>query len=75
MVSVQQMLDMASRHLTAMADAMVAACLAWSVETGVPLDIPHPHNEWGRPAHVRPVEDTQWDRMVEGNSDTRWCHT
>lgn len=75
MPSVQEIADIASRHLTRMADAMIAACVAWALETGQPLRMP------GRPARgapssmERPAEDVPWRRMVERNSDTRWQHT
>ena len=73
MLTVQQMLGIASRHMTRMADAMVAACVAWLVEHGEPIDVPEGSSgicERG----VRPAEDVDWERMVRGNSDSRWQH-
>lgn len=74
MLTVQEMFDIAARHMTAMADAMVAACVVWSVETGEPLAIPRTAREARPPAIVRPAEGVDWRRMVEGNSDTRLMH-
>lgn len=72
MLTVQQILEIASRHFTAMADAMVAACIAWSLETGTPLDIPE---RQGQPTHMAgPADGVDWERMVRGNSDSRWQH-
>ena len=75
MPSVQEIADIASRHLTRMADATIAACVAWSLETGQPLRIPERATHKA-PSHVeRPAEDVPWRQMVERNSDTRWQHT
>ena len=75
MLSVQQIADIAGRHLTRMADATIAACVAWSLETGEPLRMPS-RTARGAPSHMeRPAEDVPWRQMVERNSDTRWQHT
>lgn len=73
MLSVQQLAEIAARHLTRMADAMVAACVARSLELGEPLEVREPRQ---RPAFVgtRPEEDVDWERMVWGNSDSRGQH-
>ena len=39
-MTVQDMLEIACRHETPMSDAMVAACVAWAVETGNRLERP-----------------------------------
>lgn len=73
-MTIQQLAEIASRHLTRMADAMIAACLARHLETGEPLDIPERRYE-PRPAYVRPADpEPDWERMVRGNSDTRHLH-
>lgn len=73
MLSLQKLAEIAARHFTAMADAMVAACVAKALETGEVLRMPE---RSARPAiHVeRPAEEVNWTRMVEGNSDSRWQH-
>lgn len=75
MLSLQKLVEIAARHFTTMADAMVAACVAKAVETGEALDIP----ERGRTLRERlPKEDPtppeDWERMVRTNSDTRRMH-
>ena len=73
-MTVQEMLEIAVRYVTDMADAMVQACLAWSLATGTPLDIPERD---APPPIVRhpPVpaahaeEDPDWERMVRLNAD------
>lgn len=75
-MTVQAMLDIASRYITPMADAMIAACVEWSVRHNIPLVIPR-REENVRRAEKRPTEDfefEEWRRMAEGNSDTRWNH-
>lgn len=75
MLSVQQMLDIAFRHATRMADAMVAACVEWSLRAGVVLADPErPRPDRRAPRGRLPEEDVDWRRMVEGNSDSRWTH-
>ena len=72
-MTIQQLADIAARHLTRMADAMIAACVARAVETGEPLVVP----ERGATASIvgaRPVERADWERLVRGNSDTRRLH-
>lgn len=84
-MTVQEMLDIAGRYSTEMANAMVTACIDWAVKHNVWLRIPERPSE-GRGGHkgrggVRLVnsapddlEQEEWRRMVEGNSDTRYCH-
>lgn len=73
MLTVQQMLDIACRHVTAMSDAMVAACVQWACDNGEPLRLPA--RSARAPARgERPADATDWERMVRGNSDTRWQH-
>ena len=79
MLTVQQMIDIAARHFTAMADAMVAACVAKALEDGLPLSVPERPSgrSPGGGAPARAVLDggsVEWQRLVEGNSDTRWQH-
>ncbi len=74
MLTLQQMLDIACRYATAMADAMVAACLGRAVETGERLLMPRGHPTPTGRVGTRPAESIEWERMVRGNSDTRRCH-
>lgn len=72
-MTLQELLDIACRYLTSMADAMVAACLQKAVETGERLVLvgcpePAPRRE------ARPEEDLDWERMVRCNTDTRTQH-
>lgn len=72
-MSLQELLDIACRHFTAMADAMVAACLAKACETGERVDLRRGAAR-GAPTGLRPREDVDWERMVAGNADTRQTH-
>lgn len=73
-MTIQQLAEIASRHFTAMADAMIAACVARAIATGEPLVVPE-HAARPRPAYVsRADEGVDWERMVRGNSDTRRMH-
>lgn len=73
MLSLQTLVEIAARHFTAMADAMVDACVAKSVDTGEVLTIPERQSSPG-PRGTRPTDEVDWEGMVEGNSDTRWLH-
>lgn len=79
-MTVQAMLDIAGRYWTAMADAMIAACVNWAVENNVSLRIPrrgHAGGYAGGCVQGYPSDDLDqegWRRMVEGNSDTKYCH-
>ena len=73
MPTLQQMLDIAMRHATAMADAMVVACYEKAHELGVRLRAPAARPD--APARgQRPAEKADWERMVRRNSDTRRNH-
>ena len=76
MLTVQQMADIAARHATAMADAMIAACLAWSLRVGEPLTVPR-RASMPTPSYEADAtaDGTDWERMVRTNTDTRWQHT
>ena len=79
MLTAQQLVEIAWEHPTNMADAMIVACLRWSVRSGHQLDLPmhkpRPPRHRGRCAtEARPDEHVRWRRMVEGNSDTRLQH-
>lgn len=69
---VQALLDAAQRHATAMADAMVAACLQWANDHDCALDLA-PRATPARP-HRRQTDAPDFARMVERNSDTRLMH-
>lgn len=72
MLSVQRMAEIASRHLTMMADAMIRACVQWAVDNGELISVP----ERGRTRGIththgddRRYRGVDWERMVRGNSD------
>ena len=74
-MTLQEMLRIALRHFTAMADAMVAACVRKAAETGEPLAIPEreaPPRRGRRPSAEPDARG--WVLMVERNSDTRRNH-
>lgn len=72
-MSLQELLDIACRHFTAMADAMVAACVTKACETGELIDLRRSPAR-GAPIGIRPREDVDWERLVVGNADTRETH-
>ena len=75
MVGVQEILDIAVKCDTAIAVAAVAACVAWSEATGVPLKMPKKvAKPCKRRCRRRRQERVNWRRMVECNSDTRMMH-
>ena len=74
MPTVQQMLEIAMRHATAMADAMIIACFAKANEDGYALILPGVKAAAVAGAGERPAEDVDWARMVAQNSDTRHNH-
>lgn len=74
MLSTQRLYDIASAHDTAVAAAMVAACLGRAAADGVRLRTPHPLTCRERARGRRPAERVPWRRMVERNGDTRWQH-
>jgi len=73
-LTLQQMLDIACRHATRMAEAMVAACQGRALETGERLRMPERRAPRAGTRGQRPEPDTDWERLVSGNSDTRWMH-
>lgn len=77
MLTLRQIAEIAARHLTAMADAMLAACVEKALATGERLVLPERARpeRGGKGEHpVGDLEDDQWRRMVEDNGDTRWQH-
>jgi len=75
MLTIQEMFDIAMRYATAMADAMVAACVAKSVELGVRLEKPRaPRPRPFAASACQPPDDVDWERMVVGNTDTARNH-
>lgn len=77
MLSLQQLVDIAARHATAMADAMLRACVQRAVETGAPLRLTgegasRKARGIARVSPPTPADDVDWERMVTGNRDTRW---
>lgn len=66
MMDVQDLLDIAMGHRTAMADAMIVACFQRAHELGVVLSVSR--------MRERPGEALDWERMVSGNRDTRGMH-
>ncbi len=75
-MTINELARIAARYFTAMADAMLHACVAKAVETGESLDIPE--RGYAQKRGMRPDDDPtdeEWRRMVECNSDSRWNHT
>lgn len=72
-MSVLDMLRIAAGYRTAMADALVAACVDWCERHDHPLPEiarpePEPHTRLR--AHSRDAyEGIDWERMVRGNSE------
>jgi hypothetical protein len=66
MLTLQELLDIARRYATAMADAMIAACVQRAIETGETLTLRDAPPDEGR--------ESEWDRMMRSNTDTRWNH-
>lgn len=72
-MTISELARIAARYFTAMADAMIRACVSKAVETGESLEVPERGHAGRRPERrpdSEPTED-EWRRMVEGNSDTR----
>lgn len=78
-MTLNQLAAIAARHVTRMADAMLAACVARAIETGEPLDIPERPRR-GRARGTRPVvvtldePDGDWDRLMRENMAPRARH-
>lgn len=75
MLSIYDLLEIACRYNTAMAEAMTAACL---MALGVTMAVagreqPTPPPTCSVPDGDEP--DLEWDRMVRENTDTRYFHT
>ena len=75
MLSLQDMLDIAIRYPTRMADQMILACYERAYELGVRLRAPtrprpNPPPERG----ARPRDGTDYERLVTSNTDTRRNH-
>lgn len=78
-MTLNQLAAIAARHVTRMADAMIAACVARALETGEPLDIPERprrgRSRGKRPAIVTLDEpDGDWDRLMRENRAPRRRH-
>ena len=72
-MSLQELLDIAMRHLTSMADAMVSACLTKACATGEHVEL-RARAPGASPRGERPEERVDWQALVEGNTDTRLQH-
>lgn len=84
MLTLQQLADIAARHYTRMADAMIAACIRHANEVDFPLVIPEKTEQRKhlkrKKRNKRPAEldaelsHDEWRVMVEGNraSDATW---
>lgn len=71
-MTLSELMAVACRHATAMADAMVEACIERAARTGEPLFAPDDRRRRTRGA--RPVEDVDWRRLCEGNRESRAAH-
>ena len=72
MLTVQRLADIACRHDTAMADAMLAACVERALRTGealVPRHRPCKRHRLGTTAD--PFSGVDWERLVRCNADIR----
>lgn len=76
-MTLQEMLDIAMRYETYMADAMIIACIQRHHETGEPC-VPRSRDRLARgQPERRPAEEITEDellRLVERNADTRMQH-
>lgn len=66
-MKVQDILDIASRYSTPMADAMVCACREWSEESGEALTFTRIVEPKEQP--VIHVSDEDWERLSSENAD------
>lgn len=73
-MTIQEMADIAARHFTRMADAMIAACVACAYATGQALLVPERKAQGRASARLEDLTEAEWERMVRGNSDTRRLH-
>ena len=73
-MTITELAAIAARHMTRMADAMIAACIARALATGEPLEVPERRRE-PRPAYVAPAEpDPDWERLMVENKAPRGRH-
>lgn len=73
MLSLQQLADIAARHATELARAMLRACAVRACETGEPLRLPEAARRIAR-RRTHAAGDTapeEWRAMVERNGETR----
>jgi len=78
-MTIQELCDIALRHRTEMAVAMVAACVERAYRTGEPLVVVWPDESVQADFRARAsshdeVTEDEWRRLVERNGDTRWHH-
>ena len=73
-MTLQQIADIAARHFTRMADAMIAACIARSIEVGESLKIPEREKTPGGTLSYEDTKTLMFERMMRSNSDTRSFH-
>lgn len=73
-MTLSELMAVACRHATAMADAMVEACIERAARTGEPLFAPDDRRRRGRYRGARPEEDVDWRRLCEGNRESRAAH-
>ena len=84
MPTLQELADIAGRYDTAMADAMIVACIQRHYRTGEPLRMRKRVRDRlaGKapmrqaPARViyADLESEEWERIMRENGDTRWNH-
>lgn len=71
MLTLAQLMAIALRYPTSMADAMVSACIDRAARTSEALWLPdrrrHGHGRRG----ARPTEDVDFDRMMRTNAEVR----
>lgn len=67
-MSVQELLDIACRYNTSMSDAMLRACLDWSIRESEPLTFERAV-EPKEPTVIR-VSEEDWERLSLENADT-----
>lgn len=72
-MTLQALAEIAARHQTRMADAMLAACAERACRTGEPLDPPERRRRPRRERGARPGEpEPDWDRVMRENRAPRW---
>ena len=70
MLTVTELARIASHYATRMADAMIAACVRYALETGEKFDIPE-KTVMPRRRGKRPREQVDYERMGRSNTATR----